>query len=273
MSSIPLVPGAAQDRRRRAQQAPRPADVAQDGGTDQAAQLRRLPGVPEPRHGGDGVDDQADGDPGQQRREDAGHVDHAVPGVARRWRRAAPRRWPGRGSDAASSVTRRPPIECPTQHGLLDAEVVEHAAEQLGVAGHALRAGGQPEGAAVAGGVDGDDLEAEVDEARQGLGVEDPLGGEAVHDHERHAPAADRHPDLVAVGQRDRVAGQTGQGDLDVVVEVRPRSDDRVRGKREVAHQAVLGRGRAVGLVADLDRFPALIRRHRASLADPRGRS
>ena len=102
------------------------------------------------------------------------------------------------GSVAASSVTRRPPIEWPASTASLDAEVVEHPAEQLGVAGHALRAGGQAERAAVAGGVDGDDLEAEVDQARQRLRVEDPLGGEPVDDHERHAPPADGHADLCA---------------------------------------------------------------------------
>ena len=133
---------------------------------------------------------------------------------------------------------------------------------------------GRPEGAAVAGGVDGDDLEAEVDQAGQGLGVEDPLGREAVDDHQRHAPAADRHADLVAVGQRDRVAGQPGQGDVDLVVEVRPGADDRIRGQRQVAHRRRAAAGLvAVVLVPDLDRFPALVRRHGPSLADPRART
>ena len=116
------------------------------------------------------------------------------------------------GSLAASSVTRRPPIEWPDEHGRAHAEVVEHAAEQRGVAGHALRAGGQAEGAAVAGGVDGDHLEAEVDEPGQRLGVEDPLGGEAVDDHERHAPTADRDADGVAVVERDLRGGRAAGG-------------------------------------------------------------
>ena len=53
---------------------------------------------------------------------------------------------------------------------------------------------GQALGAAVAGGVDRDDLEAHRHEPRERLGVEEALGREAVHDHERDAPAATAMP-------------------------------------------------------------------------------
>ena len=75
-------------------------------------------------------------------------------------------------------------------------------------------AGGQAQGAAVAGRVDGDDLEAHRHQAGQRLGVEDALGREPVDQHERHAPAADGHADLVPVGEGDEVAGQAGRADL-----------------------------------------------------------
>ena len=114
-------------------------------------------------------------------------------------------RW---GSLAASSVTRRPPIECPASTAGPTPRWSSTRPSSVGVAGHALRAGGQAEGAAVAGGVDGDDLEAEVDQARQRLGVEDPLGREPVDDHERHAPPADGDADGVTVVERDLVTGE-----------------------------------------------------------------
>ena len=91
--------------------------------------------------------------------------------------------------------------------------------------------------AAVAGGVDGDDLEAEVDEARQGLGVEEALGREAVDDDERHAPPADRDADLVAVGERDLVPGQPRQGDVDLLVALEPGPMSGSLGDGEVAHR------------------------------------
>ena len=49
------------------------------------------------------------------------------------------------------------------------------------------------------------------DEPVQGLRVQEPLGGEAVHHDERDAPAADGEPDAVAVGQREGVAGEPGR--------------------------------------------------------------
>ena len=142
---------------------------------------------------------------------------HVSPTMASR-RITAMARW---GSLAASSATRRPPIECPTRTAGPTPEVVEHPPEQRRVAGHALRSGGEAERAPVARGVHGDDLEAEVDQARQGLGVEDPLGREPVDDHERHAPTADGHADGVTVVERDRVTGEPGEGDVDLVGRLR----------------------------------------------------
>ncbi len=93
------------------------------------------------------------------------------------------------------------------EDGLAHAEVVQHPRQQVRRSSPVLCAFvGQAEGAAVAGRVDGDDLEAEVDEARQRLRVEDALGGEPVDHDQRDASAADRHADLVAVGEGDQVA-------------------------------------------------------------------
>ena len=116
------------------------------------------------------------------------------------------------GSLAASSVTSRPPIEWPASTAAPTPRWSSTRPSRLGVAGHALRAGGQAERAAVAGRVDRDDLEAEVDEARQRLRVEDPLGREAVDHDERHAAPADGDPHLVTVVEGDGVPSQLRAG-------------------------------------------------------------
>ena len=90
-------------------------------------------------------------------------------------------------------------MEWPARTARPDPQVVEHPAEEGGVAGHALRTRRETERAAVPGRVDGDHLEAEIDQPRQGLRVEDALGREAVDDDERHPAPADRHADRVAV--------------------------------------------------------------------------
>ena len=90
------------------------------------------------------------------------------------------------------------------------------ARRRPGPAARRSRRGGRPPRqalrAAVAGHVDGDDLEAPAHQAVQGLGVEEALGGEAVDDDERHAPAADRQARSGGRRQRDGVAGQPRRG-------------------------------------------------------------
>ena len=202
---------------------PGSAHVAAQGRGDEAAQLDGLPGVAEPRHGGDGVEEQRGAGAGQQRGEHPEDVHHAVPGVAHdgveEHHGDGPLGFGGGqlGDEAAAHGVAH-------QHGGPHPEVVEDPAEQRGVARHALGAGGEPQGAAVTGGVHGDHLEAEVHEPRERLGVEDPLGREAVHHHEGHAPTAHRHAHGVAVGQRDLVPGQPGQGDMDLFVDGRGRA-------------------------------------------------
>ena len=95
---------------------------------------------------------------------------------------------------------------------LLDAEGVEDATEEVGVGREVAAAGRQALGTAVPGGVDGDDLEPDVDEAPQRLGVQHALGGEAVDEDERHALAAHGDADPVPVGQRRRGVGPAGAG-------------------------------------------------------------
>ena len=96
----------------------------------------------------------------------------------------------------------------PGEHGRLDAQLVDGPAHQLGVVAEVAGVAGQALRAAVAGHVDGDDLEPLAHQAVEGLGVEEALGGEPVHDDQRDAPAADGEADLVAVGEGERVAGQ-----------------------------------------------------------------
>jgi hypothetical protein len=87
----------------------------------------------------------------------------------------------------------------------------------------------------------------------------------------------------VAVWQGDLVAGQAREGDVDLVVGLRARADDRVAGHREVADRGALApaggpQRRAVVAVpvvvvrivigADLDGVPALVDGHRAIVAD-----
>ena len=117
----------------------------------------------------------------------------------------------------------------------------------------------------MAGRVDGDHLEAEVDEAAQRLGVEHPLGGEPVDDHERHAPPADRHAHRVAVGQGDLLPGEARQGDVDLFVGLGARADDRLSRQRQApapsstAAPRMLVSRSVVTVDADDDRVPPLV--------------
>ena len=101
----------------------------------------------------------------------------------------------------------------PGDHRLADAELLDHPAHQLGVVAQVAAAERQPLGGAVPGHVDRDHLEATAHQPVQGLGVEEPFGGEAVHHHERHAATADRQSDPVAVVEREGVAGEPGSSE------------------------------------------------------------
>ena len=82
------------------------------------------------------------------------------------------------------------------QHGAADAELVDDAPEHAAVRLEVGAAGRQALGATVAGRVDGDDLESGGHDARQALGIEDPLRREPVDHDQGHAATAhrDRRP-------------------------------------------------------------------------------
>ena len=77
-------------------QPPGTPDVPGDRRGDEPPELDGLTWVAEHGHGGQRVDGEQPPDPGEQRRREAEQVDHAVPGVARRWRRAGSPRSPAR---------------------------------------------------------------------------------------------------------------------------------------------------------------------------------
>ena len=183
---------------------------------DEPAELAGLRRIAEQRDRRERVDDQPDADTGEQRRADAEQVDHLVPRVAddrvEQQHRDRLIGVVGRELGDEASAHR-----VPGEHRLVDAEMVERLAEQLGVAAERAGASGQTQRGAVAGDVDGHHLEAQRRDARQRLRVEDPLGREAVHDHQRHAATTHRDADLVTVVERDQVPRQLRHDDSTLV--------------------------------------------------------
>ena len=98
-----------------------------------------------------------------------------------------------------------------------------------------------------------------VDEAGERLRVEDPLGGEPMHHHERHPSTADRHADGVPVRQVDLVTGQTRQGDEQLFLAIGTRADDRILGEGEVAHPPGPRACRVAVVHPHVDRFPPVL--------------
>ena len=187
-------------------------DVADDGRDGEPQELDGLPRVAPHRQDRDGVDRQRGAHDPDERRRQPEHVDHAVPGVAddgvdEHDGDGAVRALGGELGDQA------PAHGVTGEDALLDAEVVDDATQQLAVGLEVGAVGGKTTSAAVAGGVDGDDLEPHRDQPRERLRVEEPLDGEPVHDDERDAGTGDGDAHGVAVGDLDAMAGQAGRGD------------------------------------------------------------
>ena len=153
----PSAATAAHDGHRRPDHAPGPADVTDDGGREQPSERHRLDRVPEERHGRERVEPQQRAGAGQQRRHDLRGVHEPVP------------HRPDDGIDeddghdpvgfvrGRSVASRRPWSARPPRP--VDSQPREGTGEELGVGLEVGTARGKAHGRAVAGGVDGDDLE------------------------------------------------------------------------------------------------------------------
>ena len=116
------------------------------------------------------------------------------------------------GRWAASWAMTRPPIEWPAKHGPADPQLLHHRAHERGVVAQMTTRQRQALRAAVAGHVDGHHLEPRGHQPGQGVGVEEPLGGEPVDHHQGDAPTAHGQAHPMAVGQLEGVTGQGGHG-------------------------------------------------------------